>query len=247
MLWSCPPGSGKSHLLVATITLLSSLFEHSKCRDVQRPQICVASATNVAVDNVLLALQRCGHHDFARVGSVKKVAKPILPVTAHSAGPETTRAIADLKFMLAASGRNAVSGAERDAVADAVSKLESKKTRSVELMARRVIGVTCAATAVTVLENRRFAVVLLDEASQMVEPASLLSVARFAARRLLAVGDPLQLPPTLPSAPVYRTEAADAGDGHSLERTLFERLAQNGAFAWELFLGTVAVVDVRDT
>lgn len=97
-------------------------------------------------------------------------------------------------------------------------------------MSRRVIGVTCAATAVAVLEHRRFAVVLLDEASQMVEPASLLSVARFAARRLLAVGDPLQLPPTLPSSPVYRSESADAAGGHSLERTLFERLAQNGSW-----------------
>jgi AAA domain len=217
-------------LLVATITLLSELFDHSKCRDVQKPQVCLASATNVAVDNVLLALQRAGYQDFARVGSVKKIAKSILPVAAHAAGPETTRAIADMKFMMAASGRNAVSGAEREAVADAISKLESKKNRSEELMSRRVIGVTCAATAVAVLEHRRFAVVLLDEASQMVEPASLLSVARFAARRLLAVGDPLQLPPTLPSSPVYRSESADAAGGHSLERTLFERLAQNGSW-----------------
>ncbi len=44
---------------------------------------------------------------------------------------------------------------------------------------------------------RHFAVVLLDEASQMMEPASLLTIARFSALRVLAVGDPQQLPPAV--------------------------------------------------
>lgn len=38
--------------------------------------------------------------------------------------------------------------------------------------------------------------VLLDECSQIIEPLSLLPM-RFACSRLLCVGDPLQLPPTI--------------------------------------------------
>ena len=37
-----------------------------------------------------------------------------------------------------------------------------------------------------------------------------------------------QLPPTLASSPVYRSEEAEAAGGHTLERTLFERLAHIG-------------------
>jgi hypothetical protein len=53
-------------------------------------QVLIAASTNVAVDNVLLGLQRSGFTDFARVGSVKKIAKPVrcdvVPVP-HSSPP----------------------------------------------------------------------------------------------------------------------------------------------------------------
>lgn len=145
-------GSGKSHLLVATIVLLSELFESSALDDESRkPQILVASATNVAVDNILLGLQSSGSQDFARIGSVKKIAKPVcypscfqfsysssrssilcddsqlLKCTAHAPGADTARAIADMKFMLSASGKYGLLGAERDCVQEAIDKLESKK------------------------------------------------------------------------------------------------------------------------
>ena len=51
----------------------------------------------------------------------------ILASTAHGAGAETTRALADLKFMLNSSGRYGLSGAEKEAVTEAIGKMESKK------------------------------------------------------------------------------------------------------------------------
>ncbi len=88
-------------------------------------------------------------------------------------------------------------------------------------------GVRTAFCGPVLLSRRAFPTVLLDEASQMTEPSSLLTIARFAARRLLAVGDPLQLPPTLTSSPASGGQDGDGGDGGApgLERTLFERLA----------------------
>ena len=60
-------------------------------------------------------------------------------------------------------------------------------------------------------------VVLLDECSQMTEPASLLPMARFGCEKLVLVGDPHQLDPT-----IQGTEPAHKS---GLEQTLFDRLS----------------------
>ena len=52
----------------------------------------------------------------------------------------------------------------------------------------------------------------------MTEPLSMLTISRFQPQRLILVGDPLQLPPTLPG----NSKPGVAG----LERTLFERLGE---------------------
>ena len=63
-----------------------------------------------------------------------------------------------------------------------------------------------------------FRTVLLDEASQAVEPTSLIG-ALFGCEQLILVGDPFQLPPT-----VVSSDAVQGGLG----LTLFERLADAG-------------------
>ena len=68
-------GSGKSHLAVSLIIFLNRLLKICKNNDVR---ILIAANTNVAVDRILLGLQKYGFEDFARVGSVKKIAKPLL-------------------------------------------------------------------------------------------------------------------------------------------------------------------------
>lgn len=65
----------------------------------------------------------------------------------------------------------------------------------------------------------------------MVEPLSLLPLSRFKAGRLLAVGDPLQLPPTLNAVPPRLADDPSRGQVAAtppLEQTLFVRLAQGG-------------------
>lgn len=66
----------------------------------------------------------------------------------------------------------------------------------------------------------------------MVEPLSLLPLSRFKAKRLLAVGDPLQLPPTLNAVPprlgVEAKKQGQPAQAPPLEQTLFVRLAQGG-------------------
>jgi hypothetical protein len=82
------------------------------------------------------------------------------------------------------------------------------------LASARVVGTTCASTAAAVLASATFHITILDEASQLVESTSLLSVARFGSRRLLVAGDPKQLPPVLGGPPVG-TPVGGGGGGSS--------------------------------
>lgn len=84
----------------------------------------------------------------------------------------------------------------------------------------RVVGATCAACLFDIMKSHQFTVVLLDEASQMSEPVSLLPIARFGCHKLLLLGDPKQLPPTI--------QGSEASHDHGLEQTLFERLTLMG-------------------
>lgn len=107
-----------------------------------------------------------------------------------------------------------------------------------------VVGVTCASAANVLLKEMKCHVLILDEASQMTEPLSLLPMACAGPLRMLLVGDCKQLPPTLASTAITaptievrdcraggldgnndKERVADAGD---LSRTLFDRLKAIG-------------------
>jgi superfamily I DNA and/or RNA helicase len=58
--------------------------------------------------------------------------------------------------------------------------------------------------------------VIVDEASQMVEPSTLIPISRFASKRVVLVGDPLQLPPVTldpPSLMAKKDKAALISSG----------------------------------
>jgi hypothetical protein len=74
-------GCGKSYLLVAIIRFVSTLLD--QCGE-NETKILVCALTNVAVDRILLMLKQSGFNDFARVGSLKKIAKELLPYSHHS-------------------------------------------------------------------------------------------------------------------------------------------------------------------
>ncbi|CAB1113252.1 unnamed protein product [Ectocarpus sp. CCAP 1310/34] len=81
--------------------------------------------------------------------------------------------------------------------------------------------------------RRGYDIVVLDECSQIVEPMSLLPVAVAQPRRLVLVGDPMQLPPPvararMPKEAWLEKVNARPGNGDTLEKTLFVRLAKLG-------------------
>jgi hypothetical protein len=73
-------GCGKSYLLVAIIRFVCTLLDQI---GEEETKILVCALTNVAVDRILLTLKEQDFTDFARVGSLKKINKQILPFTHH--------------------------------------------------------------------------------------------------------------------------------------------------------------------
>ncbi|CDW90096.1 UNKNOWN [Stylonychia lemnae] len=170
-------GCGKSYLLVAIIRFICTLLDIIGDKEIK---ILVCALTNIAVDRILLMLKNSGYEDFARVGSLKKINKHLLRYTHHSASNKKQ--------------------ADKEALKELEAMIEEIKASVPPgeiLKQKRVVGATCASTGFEVMKNMQFKIVILDECSQMLEPQSLLPISRFNCRKLIAVGDPLQLPPII--------------------------------------------------
>ncbi|XP_070545124.1 uncharacterized protein [Ptychodera flava] len=214
-------GAGKSFLLAVTIIFLVELFnligyeDHNP--DTNRWKILVSSTTNVAVDRILLGLLDLGLEDFVRVGSLKKIAKPVLPYSVHAAGSDSQE-LKGLQEML----RDDLTPSEKVYVRKSIEKHRLGHNKA-KLSNVKVVGVTCAACDFPCMQKLKFPVVLLDECSQMTEPTSLLPMARFECEKLVLVGDPKQLNPTI--------QGSESAHQSGLEQTLFDRLTRMGHLA----------------
>eukprot|EP00698_Gefionella_okellyi_P025136 TRINITY_DN908_c0_g1_i13.p1 TRINITY_DN908_c0_g1~~TRINITY_DN908_c0_g1_i13.p1 ORF type:complete len:1112 (-),score=206.45 TRINITY_DN908_c0_g1_i13:2216-5551(-) len=209
-------GAGKSHLMVVLIALLNVLLE--KAGDISA-RILVSACTNVAVDRILQGLI-AEKVNFVRVGSLKKIAKSVLPfvISARKSANKSDE-LKELQEMLQSED---MPPDERAAVQRAIDDVNTgrAKARERQLKTTRVVGVTCAASRFPILDGNTFPIVILDEASQMVEPMSLFPLRRFSCSRLVAVGDPKQLPPQLCTT--------STGEQDGLGKTMFVRLAAVG-------------------
>ncbi|XP_039566687.1 protein ZGRF1 isoform X4 [Passer montanus] len=211
-------GAGKSYLLSVVILFLVQLFESSEATEGPRAvpwKLLIASSTNVAVDRILLGLLDLGFEDFIRVGSIRKITKAILPHSLHAGSGNENEQLKELLALL----KEDLTPAEKIYVRKSIEqhKLGTNKTI---LQQVKVVGVTCAACPFPCLNALRFPVVVLDECSQMTEPASLLPIARFQCEKLVLVGDPKQLPPTI--------QGSESVHEQGLEQTLFDRLCLMG-------------------
>ncbi|NXY48452.1 ZGRF1 protein, partial [Ceuthmochares aereus] len=211
-------GAGKSYLLSVVILFLVQLFESSEATEGPRPvpwKLLIASSTNVAVDRVLLGLLDLGFEDFVRVGSVRKITKAILPHSLHTGSGNENEQLKELLALM----KEDLTPVEKMYVRKSIEqhKLGTNKTI---LQQVKVVGVTCAACPFPCLNTLKFPVVMLDECSQMTEPASLLPIARFQCEKLVLVGDPKQLPPTI--------QGSESIHEKGLEQTLFDRLCLMG-------------------
>jgi len=71
----------------------------------------------------------------------------------------------------------------------ALGRATDRKKRRVRLAAASVVGSTLAASSFEVLQGARFDVIVLDEASQVVEPTAVAAMIQFGARFAVTAGD----------------------------------------------------------
>ena len=209
-------GAGKSVLLVAIV-----LFIHECFPNAASPQLLICSQCNVAVDRVLAELATHGFHSICRIGAIRKIAKPLLQYTVYRDDKDVAESIDALSQSLVT---ECLTGGEVEMVQQEIAYLKSGRPlrRKEFLQSARVVAATVIAAQLPILDGCQFPVLLLDEASQMTEPLSLLPITRFRCQRLVSVGDPQQLPPILPSYPKWVHPRTNPG----LTKTLFDRLAE---------------------
>ncbi|XP_053556164.1 protein ZGRF1 [Bombina bombina] len=211
-------GAGKSYLLAVVVLFLVQLFENidvSRDRHSSSWKLLISSSTNVAVDRVLLGLLDLGFDKFIRVGSIKKIAKPVLPYSLHSGSENDSEQLKELLALL----KEDLMPVEKAYVRKSIEQ-HKLGTNKVLLGQVHVVGATCASCPFACLSNLKFPLVILDECSQMTEPASMLPIARFQCEKLILVGDPKQLSPTI--------QGSEAAHEKGLEQTLFNRLCLMG-------------------
>ena len=219
MLVHGPPGTGKTTVLVEVIRRAAARGE----------KVLAAAPSNLAVDNLVERLVAAGI-DAVRVGHPARVLPAVIEHTldqktqAHPQAriaaelvEEALRLRADSRKRKQRRGPGRFSEArarEREArqlLAEA-RELEDRAELSV-LEKAQVVLATLTGVESRALEGRRFAIAVVDEATQAVEPAAYLALLR--ADRVVLAGDHLQLPPTVL-----------APDAQQLSLSLFERLAR---------------------
>ena len=198
-------GAGKSHTLVASICACLALSQALQAMGRAPPlRILVLAGTNVAVDRILLGLLEAGCESFARVGSLRAIAPPLLPFLLQGGGSaeglassrQEMHSILTAHAAATSSGDTAQSAA---ALRRALARLGRKETQA-ELREAPVVGCTLASAHSEAMQGLAFDLVILDEASQVTVPAAMGPLLRSGARGALLVGDPAQLPPPVSSS-----------------------------------------------
>ncbi|MFL5300543.1 MAG: AAA domain-containing protein [Anaeromyxobacteraceae bacterium] len=215
-----PPGTGKTTVLVEVMRRAAARGE----------SVLAAAPSNLAVDNLVERLAAAGV-DGVRIGHPARVLPSVVAhtleerVKVHEASRIAQGLVAEaLDLRRQARKRKGRRGpgrfsesraAEKDARALLAEARALEARAEEEVLSRApVVLATLTSLDAPALARRRFALAVVDEATQAVEPAAYLALLR--ADRAVLAGDHLQLPPTVLSA-----AAQEGGLGVSL----FERLA----------------------
>ena len=214
-----PPGTGKTHTAVRILGAWAK-------QDIGST-LAVADS-NVAVDNLLEGLLAIGVR-AVRLGQPVKVREDLREAT-MDAEMERHPLRKDLLEHLELNEKLArrikgMRGGKDKGLAHRDLSRGWKEVRRIEAQMRddildkaQVLCCTCIGSGHDLLIGRRFPRVLVDEATQATEPATLVPIVR-GARQVVLIGDHRQLPPT-----VISRRSEEGG----LSRSLFERMIKMG-------------------
>lgn len=196
-----PPGTGKTFVACEIVHQLYHIMNSESDRD-DKCKILVAAETNNAVDNLTHNLVKLNMR-VVRVGNKSQIGKHLHDYSlAHQVEMKRIQLGQDKK-----------------------GEYQSPKLKKDILDSVDIIATTCTGAGDMDLKHLKFSYILIDEATQAIEPVSLISIAK-SCQKLILIGDPKQLAPILPSN-------SDCGDHicpkgvpcfESLCETLFHRL-----------------------
>ncbi len=213
-----PPGTGKTH---TAVHLLKAITEMG------RGPVLACAESNVAVDNLLEGLLDIGVK-AVRLGRPVKVRENLRDATLDAISSRHPKQD-EIEFIREEmdgirAKLNDLKGKERGLAHRDINKnyreIRDLENRIIDdvLSGAEVLCTTNIGAGHFTLENRKFPIVLIDEATQASEPSSLVPIVK-GARQVILVGDHKQLPPT-----VISRNAEEGG----LNIPLFERLIENG-------------------
>ena len=214
-----PPGTGKTHTAVRVLEAWAK-------QDIGT--VLAVADSNVAVDNLLEGLLARGVR-AVRLGQPVKVREDLREAT-MDAEMERHPLRKDLLEHLELNEKLArrikgMRGGKDKGLAHRDLSRGWKEVRRIEAQMRddildkaQVLCCTCIGSGHDLLDGRNFPRVLVDEATQATEPATLVPLVR-GARQVVLIGDHRQLPPTVISR---------RSEGGGLSRSLFERMIEMG-------------------
>jgi ATP-dependent RNA/DNA helicase IGHMBP2 len=203
-----PPGTGKTTTLVQAVKRLSE----------QEHNILVSAPSNTAVDLLVERLAAEGL-SVTRIGNISRVDEQVVRHTLEmklAAHPEAKH-IKKVKIEAAEARRLAQKYKRNFGHEERIERQRMyQEARELSAWARQledrlieqildgsqVIAATLVGTANEVLKNRTFKTAFIDEAAQALEPAAWIPIVR--ASRVIFMGDPFQLPPTVKSREAER-------------------------------------------
>ncbi|MGV8138981.1 MAG: AAA domain-containing protein [Mangrovibacterium sp.] len=209
-----PPGTGK------TTTLVEAVYETLR----RENQVLVCAQSNLAVDWISEKLLDRGVN-VLRIGNPTRVNEKMLSFTyekrfeSHPCYPALRNA--RKAFREASTRLKNSQGTKRKSVRNQLHELKDQVVRWELLINKQLFGESRAIACTLIgashklLNGKRFSTLFIDEASQALEAACWVAIAK--SDRIILAGDPSQLPPTIKCY-----EAAKEG----LDRTLIQRLKQ---------------------
>lgn len=186
-----PPGTGKTTTCVQILRYWAKAFKPPN----KNTRILATSGSNIAVDNLVEGLVKEGI-------KVVRIGRP------ESARPELWNSCVE-NVAAKLLGVNSLAD---------VSSHERSKALHRAVQEAQVVCCTAISAGSSILKETSFPLVLIDEASQATETATLVPICH-GCKQLVLCGDHCQLPPTVKSESPY-----SAG----LKMSLFERLALYG-------------------
>jgi superfamily I DNA and/or RNA helicase len=207
-----PPGTGKTTTMVEIINELTQRGD----------SVLVSTPSNAAADLLTELLHNRGMR-VVRMGNVSRVNESLLKLTLDGLVHDHPdyRQLGKLKKEAADLRRRAEKRHGRDKK-DFISEARDMEGWAHELERRlidqvvneaQVVICTLTGAGLNLLAGRTYDTVIIDEASQAIEPASWIPISK--GRRIILAGDHCQLPPTVKSK-----EAEKAG----LSKTLLDKL-----------------------